>query len=474
VLILFSFPVLTVAAQDGGAVQSGGQLRAQLQQLKTTILHEEYSVGQSDIEQLQQLIEKVSQEENEDLLAEAKMTLVLAEEKQRREEQKAVPEEEQSRQQVSLLPGYHTGTAGINLTGVGMGVGTSFASLALFNVFSTLGNSVFERYINTSSTSTAALLQHRLKLYDSLSYVFLGTSVLGMGISIPFILAAEGGKPPAEELPGEEELKRQAARDQKQLERLQSRLDRSYKSSRGWTTVAGVSLGTGLATIIGSGLSLAISEVFFNAYIEANYSRDEEQLGIELDILQYCTLGTGVAAATGLTAAALVGLLKPEPLSIQRDVARLHTSLMRNPHARVATEEYRQYLEAQIQQLQLERDALAEKLAHAEKYEKQYSGGFWSFFGLGVASLVGTGLSLYFTDVSFDAYNAASGEDETERLRKEYLSAKTLSFVGAGVSGVSLSVAAFIQVLRPHPEPIKKELQQVEQRLRLFRERLSQ
>ena len=74
--------------------------------------------------------------------------------------------------------------------------GSSVLSAGLFGLFSIFSNSAYDDYISTTISADAANYKEKVQLWDILSYVSLGTTAIGAGLSTYFFMS----KPSIEDL----------------------------------------------------------------------------------------------------------------------------------------------------------------------------------------------------------------------------------------------------------------------------------
>ncbi len=367
----------------------------------------------------------------------------------------------------------------LNPVGLSVTLGTSAVSLGLFNLFAYLGNLNYAAYTETTSARDAALLQHSWMLYDTLAYVFLGTTVFSLAATFPLILSPSSISADYDK-DGQEELdQKEIQRRSKRLERLTKRLDGSYEREQALETGSLIALGSGITLLTVTGLGVAFAESAYSQYEGANYSADAESLRTEVDVLQYTSIGAGMASAAALSTAAVFSLMKPNTPNIRKNIERVHTAFQLDPEAEVDSSlysgpSYEQFCREQVAELSYRGTILQSKLRKAQVSKSGYRTGFWVGLGVGAASLVSTGISLYFTNLAFDEYNQAEYTEEAEELKNTYELAKTISYISGTAASVSLSTAAFSKIFEPSPVRIKRELKEVEQQLKLYQWRLQQ
>jgi hypothetical protein len=367
----------------------------------------------------------------------------------------------------------------LNPVGLSVTLGTSAVSLGLFNLFAYLGNLNYAAYTETTSARDAAVLQHSWMLYDTLAYVFLGTTVLSLAASFPLILSPASLQtdygPDDEAGLTREEIQRRS----KRLERLTKRLDGSYEREQSLETGSLIALGSGITLLTVTGLGVAFAESAFNQYEGADYSYDAESLRTEVDVFQYTSIGAGMASAAAFSTAAVFSLMKPNTPHIRKNIERIHTTFQLDPEAEVDSSlysgpSYEEFCREQVAELSHRRTILESKLRKAQESKASYRTGFWVGLGIGAASLVSTGVSLYFTNLAFDEYTQAEYTDEAEELKTTYELTKAISYISGTAASVSLSMAAFSKIFEPSPVRIKRELKEVEQQLKLYQWRLQQ
>jgi hypothetical protein len=367
----------------------------------------------------------------------------------------------------------------LNPVGLSVTLGTSAVSLGLFNLFAYLGNLNYAAYTETASARDAAVLQHSWMLYDTLAYVFLGTTVFSLAATVPLILSPSSFSA-SYERDGTEELdEKEIQRRSKRLERLTKRLDGSFKREETLETGSLAALGSGITLLTVTGLGAAFAESAYNQYEEANYSADAESLRTEVDVFQYTSISAGLTSAAAFSTAAVFSLAKPNPLHIRKEIDRIHTAFQLDPQAEVDSSlyngpSYGEYCSEQIAELSYRRTILQSKLRKAQQMKTKYRTGFWVGLGVGAVSLVSTGISLYLTDQVFDEYNQGEYTDEAEELKKTYELAKVISYISGTAASVGLSTAAFSKIFEPSPVRTKRELKEIEQQLKLYRWRLQQ
>ncbi len=434
------------------------------------LLEEEGTFSDFQIDVINGLVEDLERTNYEDLLLRARTIQVLFLENRRtadRSGHDTPPPEDPL-----LDPFYSSPGGSASLVGGGLTLGTGLASLALFNVFSYLGNAAFDSYNGADASQDTSLLYNRWMLYETLSYVFLGTGVLGVSVSIPLFVVPTNRPPRIEPITDERRAMASARRMNKKVEGLKGRTDHVYQNARAMDAAMRVSLGVGLTSLVGTGLSLLLSETTYESYKQASYPQDADLLHRDMETLQTLSIGFGIGSAAGLLSGVFFSLLRPEPLSLHRGIAVTHTSLRQNPVVEFDEELYNRYVEHQIELLEHEKTVLTRKLAQAKAANTGYTATLWTTVGLGAASLAGMGVCLYFSDLNFDKYNAAASPEEAEQLKTDYERMRTLSVVAGISGGTLLSSAGITALLKPSPVEIRRELAEVERQLDLFKTRL--
>lgn len=456
--ILFLFPLMGVPAQEEGG---GGEAsyRAGIEQYRI-ILEEDYIPTEEEIESLRSLVRDLNGTLYIELTNEARMLLAIGEEKLSSENKGGT-----GPLSFELKPYPYAGNqvSPRQAAGLGITLGTGIVSLGLFNAFSFLSNVAYERYVTTTTASSAALLQRTWMLYDLLKYIFLGTGVVSFGAAIPIFLSPG-------EYAGMEEFSREGALKTRML--LEKRLIRGETNSGGWETTRDMGLGIGITNLTGTTLAFVLAEIFHDRYSRARFSEDAELMREKVSLLETFGISMGSAAAAGILTAALSAAIPADTEMIEYKIDALDVGLAMNGEGEGDVR--REYLKRRLADLREQRADLQKRLLRARESQPAFSALTFTSLGIGAASLAGMGVSIIFGLELFEEYNNQLYSADASETLKRLNAADTAACITGIVGTLGIGTSVLTALFRPNEQRLMRELERMDRTIEEYSRQLEE
>ncbi|MEW5817636.1 MAG: hypothetical protein AB1798_19860 [Spirochaetota bacterium] len=373
-------------------------------------------------------------------------------------------------------PASNTRGSNIILT---LSLGTGIASLGLFTLFSALSDADYKEYLKTTSPRDAAVYQGYWQRYDVLSYLFAGTTALGFGLSVPLIVSSvpkPGTRPAGKYAFGEEtELDSRIKKLETQQDIYEKRINNLIGSMhvKGLTSAAALSLG--FSSLYCMGIIAYQSSNLYTMYRNASNSSDAEQMHKDLDTYNLLIMGTGLISGFGFSGALVFSLFQDRYEGVARKINVLNAVIDNLADASLGFPSKKEkLLSTRIDNLEEEKHSLKDVLIDTAKNRGAYNAGTFISLGAGFASFLSMWVTSVLSQSTFKEYNAAKDPAASLPLKDKLDNLKRGSLLSGIVCAASLSVATFIEVLRPRPSRIKKTITEIDKKINALKVELAE